>query len=503
MPAVVNVSKKDETLIQFQCDDSGVLMEISEFFTFFAESYKFHPAYKNKQWDGRIRLANLRNNTLPFGLTAHLAEFCKSRGYDITYSKEVIGGVRATIEELLEYTKMIPLSTRGKKIEMRDYQFDGFQQAIRENRSLLISPTGSGKSLIIYMLLRWYLDHSESDQMVLIVVPTTSLVEQMKKDFADYSEFDKDFDADKEVHAIYSGKEKHNFASRVVVTTWQSAVKLEKRWFYNFGMVIGDEAHQFKAKSLNLIMSHLVNAGYRIGTTGTIDNIQCNKLVLIGNFGPVHRVTSTKELMDADTLARLKINCIVLKYPDEIRKVVCRLDYQEEIDYIVAHSGRNRFIAKLAADQKGNTLVLYNYVEKHGKPLHKLISERVTDHTRKVFFVSGGVEADERERIREITECETNAIIVASLGTFAVGINIKNLHNIIFAAPTKSQIRVLQSIGRGLRKSDDGRPTTLFDISDNFAWKKSKNYTLNHAVERVKIYDSEQFDYKMFEVPIS
>lgn len=501
--ATLNVSKKDETLVQLTATDEGILMEISEFFTFMAEGYKFHPAFKNKSWDGKIRLFNRRNNTLPFGLTAHLAEFCKTRGYGITYSREVISGVRTTIEELLEYTKMIPLSNKGKHIEMRDYQFDGFQQAIRENRSLLISPTGSGKSLIIYMLLRWYLDHHESDKMVLIIVPTTSLVAQMKKDFIDYSEFDSDFNAEREVHEIYSGKEKHNFASRVVVTTWQSAVKLEKRWFVNFGMVIGDEAHQFKAKSLNLIMSHLVNANYRIGTTGTIDNIQCNKLVLIGNFGPVHRVTSTKELMDSDTLAKLHINCIVLKYPDEIRKVVCRLDYQEEIDYIVSHSGRNRFIANLAADQNGNTLVLYNYVEKHGKPLHKLISNIVKDTTRKIFFVSGGVVADERERIREITEREKNAIIVASLGTFSVGVNIKNIHAIIFAAPTKSQIRVLQSIGRGLRKSDDGRATTLFDISDNFAWKKSKNYTLNHAVERVKIYDSEQFDYKMFEVPIS
>jgi superfamily II DNA or RNA helicase len=304
---------------------------------------------------------------------------------------------------------MIPLSNKGKKIEMRDYQFDGFQQAIREQRSLLISPTGSGKSLIIYMLLRWFLDHHESDRLVLIVVPTTSLVAQMKKDFADYSEFDSSFDAQAEVHEIYSGKEKHNFASRVVVTTWQSAVKLDKLWFRNFGMVIGDEAHQFKAKSLNLIMSHLTNANFRIGTTGTIDNIQCNKLVLIGNFGPVHRVTSTKELMDSDTLAKLKINCVVLVYPDEVRKVVSKLEYQEEIDYIVGHSARNRFITNLAADQTGNTLVLYNYVDKHGKPLHKMISDKVSS-SRKVFFVSGGVGTDERERIREITESHDNLV---------------------------------------------------------------------------------------------
>lgn len=498
----VTVFKKDETQIQFHCEDSGVLMEISEFFTFMAEGYKFHPAFKNKSWDGKIRLANLRNNTLPFGLTMHLAEFCKSRGYEIKYDKALIDCNIPTKDELTEYISMIPTTSKGKKIELRDYQFDGFQQAIREKRSLLISPTGSGKSLIIYMMLRWFLDHHESDKIALVIVPTTSLVSQMKTDFMDYSEFDDDFDAETEVHEIFSGKEKFDFSSRIVVTTWQSAFKLHRNWFAKFGMVIGDEAHQFKAKSLNTIMSNLVNASYRIGTTGTIDNIQCNKLVLIGNFGPVHRVTSTKKLMDSDTLAKLEIKCIVLKYPDEICKVVCRADYQDEIDYIVTHENRNKFITNLALDQTGNTLVLYNYVQKQGKPLHKMITTRSSKSERKVFFVSGAVTADEREHIRAITEKEKNAVIVASLGTFAVGINLKNLHNVIFASPTKSQIRVLQSIGRGLRKSDDGRTTTLYDISDNFAWKKKKNYTLQHAIERVKIYDAEQFEYKMFEVPI-
>lgn len=197
---------------------------------------------------------------------------------------------------------------------------------------------------------------------------------------------------------------------RVVVTTWQSALRQPKEWFLNYGMVIGDEAHGFKSKSLNTIMTNLVNANFRIGTTGTIDNIQCNKLVLIGNFGPVHRVTSTRELMDANTLATLKINCLVLKYPDELRKIVSRAEYKEEIDFIVSYEPRNRFIANLTADQTGNTLVLYNYVEKHGKPLHKLIADKIKDPSRKVFFVSGAVAADEREHIREITELHDNLV---------------------------------------------------------------------------------------------
>jgi superfamily II DNA or RNA helicase len=498
---MINVSKIDETLIRVRCDDGGTYQEISEFFTFFAEGYKFMPAYKNKMWDGKIRLFNLRNNSLPFGLLDHLKGFAKTRNYEITVDPKIDQFNKPSFEELVEYVSSMSLSANGKVITMRDYQFDGFSHAIRDKRSLLISPTGSGKSLIIYMLIRWYLDNSPNDKMALIIVPTTSLVEQMQKDFADYSSNDDEFDAENEVHKIYSGKEKFNFKGRVVVTTWQSAAKLDRKWFLQFGMVVGDEAHQFKAKSLNDIMSKLVFAEYRIGTTGTIDNIQCNKLVLIGNFGPVHKVVSTKDLMDANTLAKLKINCIILRYPDEVCKAVVRTAYQDEIDYIISHEGRNRFIRNLAIDIKGNTLVLFNYVEKHGKPLFKLILNAIGAN-RKVFFVSGAVAALQREEIRRITETEKDAIIVASLGTFSVGVNIRNVHNIIFASPTKSQIRVLQSIGRGLRKADNGQDTTLYDISDNFSWRKSKNYTLKHAIERTRIYDSEQFDYSTFEIPI-
>lgn len=205
---IVNVTKRDETAIQLHCVDSGVIMEIDEHYTFFVDGYKYMPLYKNKMWDGKARMFNRRNNTLPYGLLIHLAEFCKSRGYELKLDKSITNIVRPSLEELTRYVSSIPLSNRGKKIEMRDYQFDGFQQAIREGRSLLISPTGSGKSLIIYLMLRWYLDNHPDDKSVLIVVPTTSLVAQMKKDFADYSEFDVDFDAESEVHEIYSGKEK-------------------------------------------------------------------------------------------------------------------------------------------------------------------------------------------------------------------------------------------------------------------------------------------------------
>jgi superfamily II DNA or RNA helicase len=321
----------------------------------------------------------------------------------------------------------------------------------------------------------------------------------MYKDFADYSSDDPEFDVEEDVHRIYSGKEKE-FEQSVVITTWQSAIKLNQIWFQQFGCVVGDEAHTFKAKSLTTIMSRLSLADMRVGTTGTLDGGQVNELTLMGNFGPVYKVTSTQTLIDSNTLADLKIEALVLKYSDETRKAFGKKKYAEEIDFLVSHEKRNRFIANLALDQKGNSLVLYNLVKKHGEPLFKQIRDRAKD--RKVFFVSGSVNAEEREKIREITEQEKNAIIVASVGTFSTGINIKSLNNIIFASPTKSQIRVLQSIGRGLRKSNNGQGTVVYDIADDLSWKSRKNYTLNHAISRVKIYDKESFKYKIHSINI-
>jgi superfamily II DNA or RNA helicase len=494
----LRIHKIDEAFLKIASNDSGILMELSEHFTFYAEGYKYMPLFRNKLWDGKVRLMDSRTGKLPYGLLFEVLKFAKSNGYTVALDTEITSRVVSNAADIRSSANDLKITDKGSNpISPRDYQIDAYVHACTEGRSIIISPTGSGKSLIIYMMVRWYLEHY--DDSILIVVPTTSLVEQMTKDFGDYSLTDEFFDANIDVHMIYSGKEKNDFSSRVVVTTWQSAINCHKSWFSKYGMVIGDEAHLFKAKSLNTIMASCVNASYRIGTTGTLDGSLCNERVLVGNFGPVHKVISTKALMDNDTLAALKIKCIVLNHNDELKKVVSKMDYKNEIDSIVSLNSRNNFISKLACDQNGNTLILFNLVQKHGKPLHALISKNVSEN-RKVFYVSGEVSATDREKIREITENETDAIIVASSATFSTGINIKNLHQIIFASPTKSQIRVLQSIGRGLRKSDNGKRTTVYDISDNFSWKKKKNYTMQHAIDRIKIYAKEEFDYKIYEI---
>ena len=476
------------------------LMDLHTHFTFEVPNAKFTPAYRNKIWDGRIRLLNSQNWTLPYGLLFDGIDACKDRGYKFALEDDLKKHSIPSREECKDYIDSMVLYTGTTHIDMRDYQLEAFTHGVREGRSLIISPTGSGKSLIIYSLIRWHLDYS--DGKVLVIVPTTSLVEQLTKDFADYSSHDDEFDAEEEIHQIYSGKDRNNIAGNVVITTWQSAVKMDKNWFLQYGAVFGDECHLFKAKSLGKIMGMCVNASTRVGTTGTLDGSLCNERVLIGHFGPVYNVTTTKALMDKNQLAQLKITSLVLKHEDQLCKAVKKMDYHSEIDTIVGHTGRNRLISNLAVDQEDNTLVLFNFVEKHGKPLHSMIKDK-TEDGRHVFYVSGEVDALAREEIREITEKESNAIIVASMGTFSTGINIKNLHNIIFASPTKSQIRVLQSIGRGLRISDNGKPTNVYDLTDDFSWGKRENYTLKHGQERMKIYLREGFDVEFHRISLS
>lgn len=491
------ISKKNEAEVFVHNIDRGALAELNDYFTFYVDGYKFIPSFRNKMWDGKYRLFCQRTCTLPYGLLGEVIDFAKKRGYEYNIDSSLYTS-RPSRDDVTNYINDLTLTSRGERIIPHDYQIDAVCSALTCGRMLIVSPTGSGKSLIIYLMIRWFLEHHE--EQICVIVPTTSLVEQLAKDFADYSSNDPDFDDETLVHKIYSGKEKVSPTSRINITTWQSAITCQPSWFLKYGMIVGDEAHLFKAKSLNKIMSTSVNAYVRVGTTGTLDGIACNERVLIGNFGPVYRVTTTKALINNKTLSELKINCIILDYDDALKKVVSKLDYASEINVIIEHSQRNRFIANLAATQKGNTLVLFNFVEKHGKPLHALIKDVAKD--RNVYYVSGETQVSDRERIRAAVEKDDRAIIVASSATYSTGINIRNLHNIIFAAPTKSQIKILQSIGRGLRISDSGQHTTVYDIADDFSWKKKKNYGLKHAAERVSIYTKEDFDIKIYKINI-
>jgi len=480
------IEKVNEVYLKIKTEPH-IEYELRDRFTFEVPNRKFMPQYRNKYWDGFVHLYNLKTKRIYVGLLDKIVAFCENHGYTYQFEDNKFYGLPFEInqeiskEGVKEYIKSIT------KLKARDYQIDAVYDALRYNRKLLISPTASGKSLMIYALVRYFV---AKQQKILLVVPTTSLVEQMYKDFEDYG-----WDPKNHCHRIYQGRERTN-VNEVTITTWQSVYNLDRSFFEDYDVIIGDEAHLFKSKSLVNIMDKLHHAKYRYGFTGTLDGTQTHKWVLEGLFGPSYKVTSSKTLIDQGHLSQLDIQCIVLKYKPQKFET-----YEDEIQFLIGHPKRNNFIKNLAIDLKGNTLILYSRVEAHGAILYDIINNSV-DETRKVFFVHGGVDAEERELVREITEKESNAIIVASYGTFSTGINIKRLHNVIFASPSKSRIRNLQSIGRVLRKGSDKVKAKLYDIADDLTIGSRKNYTLNHFIERIKIYVKEEFNYEIISINV-
>ena len=481
------ISKKNEVYLKIDAEPH-IYYELSDQFTFDVPGASFSPAYKKKFWDGKIRLFNTQKGEIYVGLLDRIIQFCKDHEYTYEFLESEYYGLPFEVNDFISLEGVKDYINSISKYRPRDYQVDGVYDALRHNRKLLISPTASGKSLMIYSIVRYYVGNKKN---ILIVVPTTSLVEQMYKDFADYG-----WDVGSFCHKIYAGKERET-DSQVIITTWQSIYKLPRKYFERFSVVVGDEAHQFKSKSLISIMTKLDSAKYRYGFTGTLDGTQTHKWVLEGLFGPSYKIIKTDELMKKGHLAKLDINVLLLKHPPNKFE-----NFEEEVQYIIGHDRRNNFIKNLALDLKGNTLILFARVEKHGEPLYELINNNNIIENRNVFFIHGGVDTEDREKVREITEQENNAIIVASYGTFSTGINIKNLHNIIFASPSKSRIRNLQSIGRVLRKGNQKTRATLYDIADDISYKSRKNYTLNHLIERIKIYNEENFDYDIVNIPL-
>ena len=482
------IRKKNEVYLKVEAQPH-INYELADFFTFEVESAKYmQKTRRYRGWDGKIRLFSPATGEIYCGLVDYLTDWAKEKGYEYEIESDEYFGHPITENELITpksvvgFVKSLNLPPT---LEVRDYQYKAIYEALKYNRRLLLSPTASGKSLMIYALVRFHLNVGRN---ILIVVPTTSLVEQMYGDFEAYG-----WMAKKDCHRIYAGQDKYT-DHKVIITTWQSIYKEPRAWFERFDVVIGDEAHQFKAKSLTTLMSKLHDCKYRIGFTGTLDGANVNQLVLEGLFGRCSQVTRTNQLMKEGHIAKLKVKVVLLKHDEKLFE-----GYQDEIDYLIEHEGRNRFIRNLACDVKGNTLVLFNYVERHGEPLYNLINSH-TD--RPVFFVHGGVDVDDREEIRMLTEASNNAIIIASYGTFSTGINIKNLHNVIFASPSKSRIRNLQSIGRVLRKGDNKSKATLYDIADDVSTDRGNNYTLNHLMERVKIYNEEKFQYETIDIKV-
>lgn len=507
----VFIQKLDETYIQVWSDDDGVEREIHENFTFEVKGYQHMPAYKTGRWDGKIRLYNISTKRLYVGLKDEVFFFVSSLGYDVEFletSEDQFYKINS--QHVLDYLSQISLSNSdGEVLSLRNYQTDAIVHALTSQRTILLSATSSGKSLQIYCIIRYLLDTYE-DFKVMLIVPSKGLVEQMYSDFSDYSKNDawKASDYCQKVSGDYSKA----ITMPVVITTWQSQQKGTKAHFNQFKAILVDEAHEAAAASLTGIMEQANEVVFKIGATGTLKDCKMNTLALTGLFGKPYTVITARDMIDSGAASELKIKCLILDHPEEIKKTFSSMlkkktfDYQTEIDYIVTSDSRNKFIANLANDLKGNTLVLFNLVEKQGKIIKEILKEKTE---KNIYYIDGSVSAKKREEYRnKIVDEESNCILLASYGTTSRGYSVSNIDNIIFASPTKSKVRNLQSIGRGLRLSEGKSHCTLFDIADDFttvtkSGKTSKqNFTLRHFLDRISLYTQEQFSYKTIRIAI-
>jgi superfamily II DNA or RNA helicase len=485
---MISVRKLDE-VVNIIDTEPGIAHEISDYFTFTVPGHQFMPTFRNKMWDGKIRLYSHTNHTLYGGLLQRLDQFAEEREYTLDLDPSIDRAKEFSAQSAKQFIDKLKYP-----FTMRDYQMKAFIHAIRNRRCLLLSPTASGKSLVIHSIARYH-----EGKRILIIVPTVSLVSQLYSDFGMYGSSG-GWDVKQHTHCIMEGRSKET-EKPIIISTWQSIYKQPKKYFEKFDVVIGDECHLFKSKSLTSIMTKLTNAKHRIGTTGTLDGTETHQLMLEGLFGPVKQVTTTRELIEKKQLSKFHIKALTLRYTEAERKHMARVTYQEEVDFIIAHEKRRNFVRNLTVSLEGNTLVLFQYVDKHGKPLYESIKNAI-DKDRKIFFVYGGTDVDQRERVRAIVEEENNAIIVASNGVYSTGVNIKRLHNIIFTHPGKSKVRTLQSIGRGLRTGENKTEATLYDIVDDLGYKAHKNFAIKHFLERHKHYMDEKFDVKIYKVDL-
>jgi superfamily II DNA or RNA helicase len=497
MTDVVHVEQMNAVYLKVTADP-GVRQEIANYFSFKPSGYQFTPAYKNRVWDGVIRLYNPMKPLLYVGLFPRLKKFVEGLGYDLKAPDHLMFGEEIPDDYVYKLAQEI-----NCKFQPRDYQNQYIVDAIRDSRSLSLSPTSSGKSLIIYLIQQHY--YKTYKHRTLVIVPTIGLVHQMAGDFVDYG-CDKDM-----IYKIQGGIDK-NTDHPIVISTWQSLIKLPKEWFSQFKVVLGDEAHLFQAKSLQKIMEGLDECYYRHGFTGTLksEESKTHRLVLEGCFGSVRKYVTTKDLMDAGTVADFNVKAIVLSYNQDARKNFktalsqvkqTSKKYPAEREFIVNNHKRNIFIRNLLWSLQGqNNLVLFDLVEKHGKILEPLLRK----DDRQLHFIYGATKGEERERIRHMIENDPikQHDILASFGVFSTGVNLKRLDNVIFASGSKSEVKVLQSIGRTLRKGNGSDKATLYDIADDLSVGSFENYTLQHFRKRIEIYGQEQFTYKIYTVDI-
>lgn len=502
MSNTIYVNPRDETHVAVR-GPAGALMELCDRLTFEVPGHQFTPLFKSGIWDGKIRLFQPLRPLLYKGLLFELSRFCRVGGYELVIDPDVLPrGVSEWNGRESDLKQWVSEST-SEAFEDRDYQVNAFVQGVLRERAIFLASTSSGKTLMIYRLSRFYVE--KTGKPALIITTRKNLVDQMADDFVDYAP------DEISVHKIKAGAEKENFRADYVVSTWQSAMNMDHDWFDRFSVVCADEAHNWDSKKLSNIMEKCRNVKYRFGFSGTLKESKVSELVLVGLFGPTLSVSKTKDRIAAGDVVPVKIKCIAMKWPEEVCKRVARgridrrgnpapLTYQEEVNTIIAYETRMNAIVDYVAKLKGNVLVLFHRNDDYGKPLYDKMTARLgADRTMLVY---GETEDEERALVKKKMSERDDVVAMASLGTFSEGMSINAIKHVVLSYPVKGRVRLLQSIGRGLRKEEGKVACYFHDFADDIRYKKRENYVWRHFINRLEIYEEEGFEYEVAEIDL-
>lgn len=481
------IERANASFIRVYTEDNGIRQDIHDHFTYPEPTFTRN---KWSKWDGTVRLFKLRGNTLPYGCLQMLLELAKVRGWTFELDDAFRSDItKITKPELTEWVKTLNIHTGGMPIDPYDYQMEALYLGIKFGRMTVLAATSAGKSLIAYMLTRYYEMLCDGDgKKILILVPSQMLVDQMYADFQDYSTVN-GWDVKANCHKIMEGMPK-NARKMVYISTWQSIYEESDEYFEQFGRIINDETHLASGKSISSIMDKSVNAYQRIGMTGTLKAEKIHPILIMSLFGPIKRVVTTKQLIDAGRATEVDIKMFQLNYKREECAYISQCSYQQEIEFLVGHAYRNKIIATLASTLKGNTLMMFDRLE-HIENV-KAILDKI-DHGKQVYVITGDVDKDERGIIKMIAEKDDGVIVLGTSGCVSTGLSIKRLRNLLLCHPSKSIVKVLQAVGRIIRLHNEKGTSHVYDMVDNFSYEDKPNFALKHAMERLQIYKNDEF----------
>ena len=469
---------EDEVNIKLEGVDVDVRRKLSNALKFEVPYARYMPQYKLGRWDGKVAFFGIGGS----GYVNHLDiinDVLHKQGYeivDIEDKRHPVDLKFETIKEDFWGDKTWPKGhpAEGETIRLRDYQVEVINNFLSNPQALQEVATGAGKTIITATLSKI----TETNGRSLVVVPNKSLVTQTEDDYINCG-----LDV-----GVYFGDRKE-LGKTHTICTWQSLNILDKRHKYGddvlslaeflegVSTVIVDEVHQAKAEVLkNLLTRNMRYAPIRWGLTGTIPKEKFEFESIHASIGPVIGQISAKELQDKGVLSACHVNIV------QLIDTPVHSNYQEELKYLVTNDSRVDYLGKLAnkIKQSGNTLILVDRIQA-GEKLQKLIPNSQ--------FVKGDVKLkDRKDAYDEINE-GTNHVVIATYGVAAVGINIPRIFNLVLIEPGKSFVRVIQSIGRGVRKAKDKDFVQIWDLTSTCKFAK------RHLTQRKKFYKEAQYPF--------